>query len=194
MNSGITFKTHVHKKDTGFTLMELIISMTLLSLLATGTGFAIVRTLPDHHLQKAAQGLFLDFQLAKSTAVLYQEPVIVSFSTDRNTYALTRLGSDGETGGTGPSADTRVKEVKLENSGHGIVFGRGMAPPCPDCSPDVVSYPEQKTRFNINGSVNANGYVYLTHRTGDLCYKVGTPTMAGVIALDKARNGIWENR
>mgnify|MGYP000844638962 CR=1 FL=1 len=194
MNIMINFKSHVHKRDTGFTLMELIISMTILSLLATGTGFAIVRTLPDHHLQKAAQGLFLDFQLAKSTAVLFQEPVIVIFSTDNNMYTVTRTGSDGTVGGTGPAADTLVKEVSFENSSHGIVFGRGVAPPCPDCSPDAVTYPEKKTRFNINGSVNANGYVYLTHDNGDLCYRVGTPTMAGVVAMDKARNGIWENR
>ena len=180
------------ERAMGFTLLELMIVITIISILAAGTGFALARKMPDYHLQQAANDLFLDFQLAKSTAVLHQEIVQVDFSGETSRYRITRLGSDGKEGGEGPAADVTVKQVNLSTYRDGVAFGRGSVPPYPGCSDEVISYPEKRTQFMINGSVNANGYVYLTHMNKNSCYRVGTPTMAGVVNMDRALRGAWE--
>jgi prepilin-type N-terminal cleavage/methylation domain-containing protein len=180
------------KRAMGFTLLELMIVIAIISILAAGTGFALARKMPDYHLQQAANDLFLDFQLAKSTAVLHQEIVQMDFSGETSRYRITRLGSDGKEGGEGPAADVTVKQVNLSTYRDDVAFGRGSVPPYPGCSDDIISYPEKRTQFMINGSVNANGYVYLTHMKKTSCYRVGTPTMTGVVNMDRALRGTWE--
>lgn len=178
----------------GFTLIELITSIAIISIVISASVFAIADVLPDYNLQKAANCLYLDFQLAKSTAVLHQEQVEISFSPEQNTYVVRSLTNKEFSENSENEAGRVIKKVALDSYGHGIVYGRGINPPCQGCSSEIISYRENKIRFNMNGSTNANGYVYLTHKKGELCYRIGTPSMAGAITMDKARNGKWEIR
>ena len=180
-------------KENGFTLMELMIVIAIISILATGTGFAIIKKMPDYHLQTASDALFLDFQLAKSNAVLHQEKTRILFNLETNSYRILRLGSDGDVGGTGAAEDTPVKEVFLANYGSGVTFGRGIAPPMTE-SQDNLTYTNDWATFSMNGSADELGYAYLTHINRDRCYAVGTPSNAGIIRIYRAVNRVWENR
>lgn len=180
-------------KANGFTLMELMIVIAIISILATGTGFAIIKKMPDYHLQRASDALFLDFQLAKSSAVLHQEKTRILFDLEKNSYRILRLGSDGDVGGTGAAEDTPVKEVVLSNYGSGVTFGRGIAPPMTE-SQDNLTYSNDWATFSMNGSADELGYAYLTHVNRDRCYAVGTASNAGIVRIYRAVNRIWENR
>ena len=185
-------------KDNGFTLLELMTVIAILSILATGTGFVIASNMPNYHLKQAASALFCDFQLAKSTAVLHQETVQMVFDPAGNTYRIEALGSDGAPGGAGTAQDSLIKQVTLAGFGRGIVYGSGIAPKKTD-SDFNITYPPfmgtlHRTTFHINGRVGSLGYVYLTHASGDLCFRVGTPTMAGVVRISKASQGIWDDK
>ncbi len=180
-------------KDNGFTTMELIVVIAIISILAAGTSFAIIRNKPDYDLQMAANALFLDFQLAKSHAVLHQEKTRVQFDLQTNSYRVFRLGNDGANGGTGTAQDTPIKHVKLSDFGSGVTFGRGQAPRMTD-SGDILTYTLDRATFSINGSSDELGYVYMTHTGKNRCYAVGTPNITGIVRMYRAVNGKWEKR
>jgi prepilin-type N-terminal cleavage/methylation domain-containing protein len=196
-------RTNHNKGVNGFTLMELMTVLFIISTIGAGMGFSIFRRIPDYRLNEAANNLYLDFQLAKSNAVFHQESVQITFNndpdknseSDNSSYRIFRLGSDNLPGGTGSAADTLIKQVRFSNYNSGVTFGRGMAPEFPEgSSTEFITYSDGFARFGINGSVHVNGYVYLINRNENICYKVGTPTLAGVVRLYKAVNGKWETR
>lgn len=187
------YKIMNNVKANGFTLMELMVVIAIISILATGTGFAIFKKMPDYHLLQAANALLLDFQVAKSNAVLHQEKTRILFNLNTNSYQILRLGSDEALGGAGTAKDTLVKQVILSNYGSGVVFGRGIAPEMTS-SQDIVTYTNNWATFSMNGSADELGYVYLTHANRDRCYAVGTASNAGIVRIFRAVNRIWENR
>lgn len=178
----------------GFTLIELMVVIAIITILLAGTGISYMKHLPDYRLNKAAQELYLDFHLAKSQAVLNTEIVQVEFDTDKGTYDIRTLGSDGAVGGVGPAQDRVIKHVCLADFKSGVRFGNGSATstiPGGSFNGKFVSYTGANAKFIPNGIVNTKGYVYLTNDRNTLCYGVGTPSLSGVIRKKKTTNGVW---
>jgi prepilin-type N-terminal cleavage/methylation domain-containing protein len=180
----------------GFTIIELMIVITIIAIASGLVGISIQSRKHVNDLARAANELYCDFLLAKSTSVLKQELVEMTFDTDRGSYTIMGLGSDGLEGGSGQAEDKIIKTVKLSDYGSGITFGKGCAKVTVpgdtfDNSKDVISYQGHTARFQSNGIVRVLGYVYLTTSKNDLSYAVGTPTHAGIVRMLKTTGDKW---
>ncbi|GAB6097607.1 hypothetical protein JCM14469_38610 [Desulfatiferula olefinivorans] len=174
--------------------MELMIVIAVTAILTAGAGTALLRHLPDRHLGRAAQTIYLDFHHARSLAVLNTETVQIEFDQAGSTYLIRCLGSDGNPGGTGPAEDRIIKRVSLDDFKGGIRFGNGSVHTTIPGTPfngTFVTYAQSFARFSPNGMVNTRGYVYLTHHKNTLCYGLGTPTLAGALVKRKSTGGGW---
>ncbi|MBU1168933.1 MAG: prepilin-type N-terminal cleavage/methylation domain-containing protein [Proteobacteria bacterium] len=181
----------------GFTLIELMIVMAMISILASVAGYSLLSQLPNYRLNKAANELFSDFHLAKSTAVSTMETVQFDFDTINGSYTIKKLGNDNEDGGVGAAQDQVIKQVFLKNFKSGVRFGSGPATSRirgESFDGKFVSYePDPKTAFRANGIATVLGYVYLTNDKNNLCYAVGTPAHSGVVRMKKTAMESWPN-
>jgi hypothetical protein len=173
-----------------------MIVITIIAIASSLVGLSILSRKHVNDLSTAANELYCDFLLAKSTSVLKQELVEMTFDTDKGSYTIISLGSDGTEGGNGQAEDKIIKTVKLSDYGSGINFGKGCASvTIPgdtfDSTKDVISYQNHTARFQSNGIVRVLGYVYLTTSKNDLSYAVGTPTHAGIVRMYKTTGEKW---
>lgn len=173
----------------GFTLTELTIVLSIISIMVAISVPAIVKSIPDYRLKKAAYALFSDLQLAKSTAVLTKEKIRVIFNSDKETYSIESISADNTINNNNDTIGTTIKNVSLASYGSGVRFGSGSATKSVKGRPipsDFISYKNNNSvKFGINGMVNSLGYVYLTNTNNKLCYSVATPTNAGIIQIYK---------
>ncbi|MBW2302209.1 MAG: GspH/FimT family pseudopilin [Deltaproteobacteria bacterium] len=167
------------KKQEGFTLLELIMTMVILAILATIAIPTFSVWLPEYRLKKAARDLYSNIQLAKMQAVRTNRDHTVSFNTGAGLYQVLDSGV------------TVVKTVNLSNYGSGVSYGFGNATKTvPGGVPiDTVSYAGDSATFNPRGT-GGMGYVYLTNERST-SYAVGTIT-AGAVVLRKWNGADWE--
>jgi prepilin-type N-terminal cleavage/methylation domain-containing protein len=86
-DSGIV-ENRIPKKQTGFTLLELMIVVAVMGILAAATAPAALRWLNQQSLQSAVYQLSSDLFKAKSLAIRENNFCDVSFFTDTNQYTL----------------------------------------------------------------------------------------------------------
>ncbi len=173
-------------KNTGFTLTELVVVLTVTGILAAFGVPALTSRLPEYRLKKAAGELHNNLNLARMYAVSYGARGKLVFDTGAGQYSFsTSPGPDGffNTG------DDIKKTVTLSEYGSGVCFGTGSATKSSTkkggaLPGDAVSYKGNAVIFNPRGAVNILGYVYLTNNQAG-CYAVGTPTLAGIVQLKK---------
>ena len=83
-------------KDNGFTLVELMVAIAVISIMAAVGTTSIIKQLPDLRLNKSARDLQSAMQFARLKAVKENAPVVIIFVTGSdNYYAFVDNGEGG---------------------------------------------------------------------------------------------------
>jgi prepilin-type N-terminal cleavage/methylation domain-containing protein len=173
------------RKNSGFTLIELMIVIVVLVVLAAVSVPIFLSWLPEYRLRSAADDLYAHLQHAKMQAIRNNSNWAVQFVESSNSYTI--YSDYKSTSLTG----TAVKTINLSDHGSGVGYGNGNAPQSATgaAAPfNNVSYLSNWVVFNRQGMVNILGYVYLSNNAGS-ARAVGTPAMAGVVRLRRWAGG-----
>lgn len=182
------------KRTSGFTLVELIVVMSIIIALIALSIPAFTKWLPNYSLKGAAMDLYARMQFAKSEAIRANSQYAVIFDPGNEEYKLVSSpGADLIFGAGGD--DTTVEVIKFSNYGAGIVYGNGSATKNMDNG--GVSFPGDAVSFNNNivvfdgrGGCDNSGSVYLQNNT-NRAYAVGA-LVSGVVRIKVWRGGDWE--
>lgn len=190
------------KTKCGFTLVELMIVMAIISLLAAVAIPAFFSWLPDMKMKAVARDLFSKMQQTRLLAIKENRNFAIFFDVPNNQYevrhdygpdGIPNNGSIGE--GDGVCSPLEILEtIVLSNYGSGVTFGSGAA--TADVSATAwpsgpVSYAGDLVTFNPKGTGN-NGYVYVTNQNNVECIAVGTLT-SGATKIRRSLGGAaWE--
>lgn len=172
--------------NKGFTLIEMMITVAMVSILVGIAIPNILEWLPDFRLKVAARALYSDMQLAKMTAVKENQDCSINF-TSGTSYTLS-------------TSNGIFKTVLFAEYKSSIEYGHG------DSTKDATgtawssgadhrTYSDKILTFNSRGnlkSVDDVGYVYIQNINKKTAYCVGTPYMTGVIVLLKWNATAWK--
>jgi prepilin-type N-terminal cleavage/methylation domain-containing protein len=172
----------------GFTLLDMIIALSILGILCSIAIPAYSSWLPDYELKNAVRDLYSNMHLARMLSIKENKKYNIVFETNgTGSYRLVR--PDG----------TTLKNIRFadyDRTGE-IGYGGGKAAksakegggPIPA---DGVSYQNNKIFFNSKGIASGMGYVYLENQKG-IAYALGT-WITGIIIVKKwnQSKGGWE--
>jgi prepilin-type N-terminal cleavage/methylation domain-containing protein len=81
------------KKESGFSLVELIISIAIISILVTIAVPMFVQWIPKQRTKSAAQDLYSNLQRAKVSSIQSGVDTAVTFTTGPDAYQIARLNT-----------------------------------------------------------------------------------------------------
>ena len=179
------FAVAMMKKQSGFTMIEVVVVMALIAIAAAMAIPTFTVWLPNYRLRAATNDLYANVQLAKSGAVRDHGEWAVQFDTVNNSYGL--LSNYGEVD------QAIVKTVDLSNYGSGVAFGHGNAtddvPAGANPIGDDVTYGSDVAVFNMRGTCSA-GYVYLENSRNNT-FAVGSLS-SGAVRMRRWSGSAWE--
>jgi type II secretory pathway pseudopilin PulG len=178
-------------KRSGFTLIELIVIIVLITAAGAIAIPAFTVWLPNYRLRAAANDLYTNLNLAKSGAVRDHTTWAVRFDPGNNQYAL--LSGEGASSGWTDGDEIVEKTVDLSEYGSGVAFGHGNATSAIGGGfGDDVTYavPENNVAaFNSRGTCSP-GYVYLQNNENST-FAVGSLS-CGAVRMRRWNGGAWE--
>lgn len=176
----------------GFSLVEIMVVLGLLSILAAIAVPNFIDWLPKYRLKSATRDLYSNMQKARIGAIKSNKDWALVFDNNENKYYLCSDKGDDSWSETG---DNTVEEViNLAGYQSGVQYGHGKAPSSPTGDPfpdDEISYttPDNVAVFNPTGT-GSSGYVYLENEE-NTTYAVGSLS-SGVIRLLLWDGSEWE--
>ncbi len=174
------------RKNSGFTLLELIIAIVILVILAAVSVPIFLSWLPEYRLRSAADDLYAHLQHAKIQAIRNNNNWAMQFVESSNSYTIYSNYKDSSDTGTAE------KTINLSDHGSGVGYGRGDATSSIGTyDADGITYSNNWLIFNKRGmlfNVGSIGYVYLSNNAGS-ARAVGTPAIAGVVRLRRWAGG-----
>jgi prepilin-type N-terminal cleavage/methylation domain-containing protein len=175
------------RRRGGFTLLELVIVMTII-------GIVLTITMP--HIDVARLRMNAGFRqvgmtllVAQRNAVMRQHAVVVAFdSAGRRLRIHDDRNNDGVV-----QAGELIDFVQLED---GVVFGRGTAPPLP-IGGSAISFVKRQgalpaLTFQRSGSAGERGVVYLTSARGVASTRYASDGRAFVVTPATGRTTQFE--
>jgi len=156
----------MHQKVKGFTLIELMVVIAIISILAGMGTLVVVSTLPSYNLTRAARDMVSNFRKARSMAIKFNRDIVIEFNVDADSYTIDRLGIN--------------KQVAVSETYGGIKFG------FPGRS-TKVSFPGNTVTFNTTGltpGLKPPVYAYLQNRKND-GYRIGISSLAANVVMEK---------
>ncbi len=162
----------IMRKESGFTLIELMVTIAIVLIMASIAVPSFLSWLPKQRLRTAVTDLVADIQSIKLRAIKENRNWAIVFNTATDRYYL--CSDDGANNlWDGPPAmggdDTNVKAVRFSSIGSGIQF--------------IAVGPSTFVEFNSRGLSNAV-QIDLTNMIGSPSYRVQT-TLGGGIISDK---------
>jgi len=190
------------KREQGFTLIELMITIIILSVLL---GLAIPgfsRWLPNYRLRGAARDIYSNLQYAKMTAVKDRAGCGVLFDVASSRYQVISSGPNRtfeSTSGSVGGDDVVLKTVNFSEYGSGVAYGHGSAGAAIGSGFDNnVTFPGDGVVFDSRGMVlSPSGaasmdeyYVYVQNNKNNT-YAAGVWS-AGVIVMRRWTGSAWQ--
>ncbi len=167
----------IMRKESGFTLLELMVTVAIILIMASIAVPSFLSWLPRQRLRSAVTDLVADIQFVKLNAIKENRNWAVVFNTANDVYYV--CSDDGVNNlWDGPLAmggdDTDVKVIRLTSIGSGIQFiAVGGA----------FGVHQPHIQFDSRGLSNAV-QIDLTNMTGSPSYRVQT-TLGGGVLSDK---------
>jgi prepilin-type N-terminal cleavage/methylation domain-containing protein len=182
-----------HFFHDGFTILEVMIVITILAIAMAIAIPGFIGWLPDHRLKAAARGVYSNMQLAKMGAVRANANWAMVFNAATNSYTI--CSDDGGDNDWTDGDEIVEKTVILTDYKSGVTYGHGNAinPVGGVFGGDNISYTPDNPSiavFNSRGTCTS-GYVYLENKKNTTTYAVGTQT-TGVIRLLRWTGAAWE--
>jgi len=180
------------KKNLGFTLLELMVTIGIAGVVIGIAVPNILQWLPDYHLKKAARDLYSDMQLAKINAMKQNNDWAIVFDAGgKKYYVCSAKGSDDS---WAISGNTIEKTVALPFRG-GVKYGHGNATKDAtdssgqSFSDDDITFNNNYATFNSMGA-GISGYVYLENEK-KTSYAIGKES-TGFISTKKWNGSNWQ--
>jgi len=162
----------------GFTLLELIFTLSLIGILCSIAIPAFSSWLPDYKLKIAVRDLYSNMYLVKMLSIKESNKYQIVFNTSgKGSYRIVR--PDGTTEKTIDFMNYDQGGDIRYGKGNAVEDAKGSGDPVPA---DGVSYQYNKITFNSRG-IGGWGYVYLANGKGTV-YSIGT-RVTGIIILRK---------
>jgi type IV fimbrial biogenesis protein FimT len=184
------------RKDSGLTLIELLVAMAMVVVLANIGGPRFKDWLEDYRLRNAARDLYSNMQLTKLGAIKANDNWAIIFDTSVTPGRYFVCSDDGGDGWDGPPLtggnDSLVRQGRLLGYSISIDYGHGNATTNATIAggaafpADDIDYNANVLVFDFRGMCNA-GYVYLQNNSTQPLpdrntYAVGTRTCGVVFA------------
>ena len=169
----------VKKCRHGFTLIEALVVMAIISAGTATVAWGIRSWVPDFQLKGAARKLKSDLQFARLAAIKRNTSVVTAFNTGDNSYILyTDNGAGDLTKANNHIRDAGEQTLKSVQLGSGIRIMRAQFGSRKGCF-----------AFNGRGAVNGlSGGIYLQNRLGR--YRGVTVSRIGKLTIKTSTDGI----
>lgn len=167
------------RKQSGFTLVELMIAVAIVGILAGISVQSTIQALPMLRLKRAARVLMGQMQQARLNAIKENRSWQINFTdnagTANDTYQVISLGSDGL---IGTADDAAEPPVNLASYGSGVTYGAGNAT---NTWNNGAINQRASVTFNTRG-ICTPGTTYITNQDNTVSYAI-TTSIAGSISL-----------
>jgi prepilin-type N-terminal cleavage/methylation domain-containing protein len=171
------------QKQSGFTILELIIVIALLSIIAAVGIPNYLNWLPDIRLKSAARNLKSDLMLAQQRAIRENASVAIVFSPGSNSYDIFLDNSTVAGEANNWFRDASEETMKTESMPSNVAM-------------DLAAFglgPDPRVRFNGRGLPNVSGEVRLSNTKNIIRRITLSITGRATIEISADGGGTWSD-